>query len=198
MKKLAALVTALIMMFLLSACTYGEEVVVDGYHIMYGNYVFENLPNWDGTAVGFYEWDGDDNNMDVVIPDEYDGMKIRCLGGYLGTGLPCPFTINITRCLALKSDPGEETANWMGGYFDAHKDELSEIIYKDFNLYLGKNIESIYCAFHPIVYTINGEKIAYIPRVRVYCDEDNYYFYSEDGKLYHRGGTPVEGFIYVP
>ena len=49
------------------------------------------------------------------------------------------------------------------------------------------------------MYTVDGEKIAYCPRVSIICDEDNKTFYSKDGKLYYRqDDTLVDGFNYAP
>lgn len=116
---------------------------------------------WSGDAVvADYFWDGDENNMTVIIPDEADGKKINNLGGPTRRGLcifkiECPFVIK----------------------------EDSEF---NFTVKLGTNMKH---ADH-FTYSekISFESYGVDYRVNYYYEvsENNKWIYSKDGKLYDK------------
>ena len=205
MKKVTALLTALLLLLPLCACdrTYRDSVEDGPFGIMTGSYFpFPSPRNPGGACVNRYTWDGDPQHTDVVIPDEYGSLKVRKLGGYYGKGLPAPFWIDDTSWMGLHDD--NEDIHDLGclavsyDMFDEYADECSEIVYHDFHLHIGKNIDEIYSDVCATLCTINGLKTAYCPRVTVTCDEENETFYAENGRLYVREtGELVPGFIYA-
>ena len=173
------------------------------FGIMYGSYfprISTNNP--DGVSVSRFTWDGDSGNTDIVIPDEYGSQKITRLGGYFGKGLPCPFFIDDTSWMGLHDD-NEDThslgcLNVPVDMFDDYSDEWTELVYHDFDLYIGEGINAIFADPCATVFTVNGVKTAYCPRVCVHCDDNNATFYSKDGRLFYREDDRlVEDFIYI-
>ncbi len=199
MKKTRVLVLSALIALLPCGCTtYCYDDTVSDMNIMYGSYFMFFLKyNPDGAAVSYYTWDGDPEKTDIVIPEKYGRQKIKCLGGYWGKGAPSPFFIDCDSYLGIKSDVDEEGES-MTFSMDASMIEPStRVIYTDFTIHLSKYIEKIYARADVTEYTVGGEKIAYCPRVRIICDEDNKTFYSKDGKLYYRqDDTLVDGFFY--
>mgnify|MGYP003297850299 CR=1 FL=1 len=58
------------------------------------NFVRFDYHKWSGICVvGYYEWDGNEENMTITIPDEVDGKKVNSLGGTVGRGAPVRFDI---------------------------------------------------------------------------------------------------------
>ncbi len=198
MKKAISILMVFVMLFLLCACNYAYEAEDGSFMIMYGTYLPISMSkNPDGASVCLYTWDGDENNTDIVIPEEYDSHTIKKLGGCYGRGAPAPFYIDDSSWMDIHDDGDGATAVEYDA-FDKFSDEWSEIVYHDFTLYLGKSIDGIFATPCAVVYTVNGVKTAYCPRVTVYCDEENETFYSENGRLYYReNGELVESFIYA-
>ena len=69
---------------------------------MYGNKTIES----DGLSyythnifrtcfAGNYTWPSDTDSAVLDIPDTCDGYRVIALGGYIGSGAPCPFLINV-------------------------------------------------------------------------------------------------------
>ena len=194
MKKAVSLVLAIALLLSLSACGYCYDNDIGSFKIMYGSYF--PLPSRytrDGAAVAKYTWDGSESGMTIIIPDTYENQKIKCIGGYWGQGAPAPFFIDVTSCLNI-----QHASNYDYDMVEEHRDEQSELAYYDFDLDIGKNINSIYSEPFVSVYTANGVKTACCARVRVFCNEENKTFYSEEGKLYYRAdGKLVDCFIYA-
>lgn len=205
MKKLTVLLSAFVFLLLLCACTrnYSYQAEEGPFIFMYGRYFPRaSTRNPDGVCVNRYTWDGDSGNTDIVIPDEYASQAVGSLGGYFGKGLPCPFFIDDTSCLGLHDD--NEDTHDLGclsvpfDMLDELPDEWSELVCHDFDLYLGKSIDTIFSDPCVTIYTVNGVKTAYCPRVRVHCDEKNGTFFSKNGRLYYRdSGELVMDFIYA-
>lgn len=199
MKKAIALLMALVMLLALCACTYCYEAEEGSFSIMYGSYLPIRLErNPDGACVYMYSWDGDESNMDIVIPDEYNSQTIKKLGGYYGKGAPTPFSIDDTSWMGIHDDNEDTHSTGVVGVPYDMLDGYSDIVYHDFNLYIGKNVDGIIGNPCAMVYTVDGVKTAYCPRVTVYCDEDNDTFYAQNGRLYYRENNElVEEFIYA-
>ena len=197
MKKPLVLILSVFIALLLCGCTYNDCETVGDMQFLYGSFLFSQNYNPDGAAVSAYVWDGDPEKTDIVIPEKFDKQKVKCLGGYLGRGFPSPFYIDCDSYLGIKSDV-DEMGESMTFSMDASMIEPgTRVIYTDFTIHLSKYIEKIYARADATEYTVNGEKIAYCPRVRIICDEDNKTFYSKDGKLYYRqDDTLADGFFY--
>lgn len=200
MKKPLALAFSVFMALLLCGCTaYCYEDTVSDMNIMYGSYFMSMSEyNPDGAAVSGYVWDGDPEKTDIVIPEKYGKQKIKCLGGYWGKGAPRRFYIDSDSHLGIKSDLDERGDEMTQRMNPSMIEPDTKVIYTDFTIYLSKYIENIFARAFGTVYTVDGEKIAYCPRVSIICDEDNKTFYSKDGKLYYRqDDTLVDGFNYA-
>lgn len=151
-----------------------DSLVTDGaYTVACGYYRGIHFRNRAGVFV--YEWDGDPEHRTITIPDEWNGKKVRTLGGFFGKGVPYPFTISFL--------PTEETLR--GGETDD-----DGTVYFDFTLNVGRYVSEITAQ-------TDEPQDGYCIRVHAQCDEKNKTFYSEDGILYHRStGEPVAGFQY--
>ena len=143
--------------------------------------------------ISICEWNGNKNNMTFVIPDEYKGFPILDLGGYYGTGVPCPFGISL---------PSDYDIDFVS--FDNFGDNEYETLV--FNVMLGKNISKLVLVdgityFGKDTVDENGEnqsdilyKIAYNFEV----NGENSTFYALDGKLYYKSnGELITQFAYV-
>lgn len=181
MKKLTAIFLPLVMLFILCACTYESMDTEGGIGYLSGG---------NGAAAYCFTWDGDGDNTDIVIPDRLGNKRVKALGGYYGRGVPCPFFIDVTERVGQDFIASESVD------YEQLEDDIG-ILYFDFDLYLGKNIGSVYSEPRVTVGTVNGERTAYCPRVYVHCDEENKSFFSEDGRLYYREtGELVDTLIY--
>ena len=150
--------------------------------------------------LGTYNWDGTEENMNVVIPESYNGIKITELGGYFGRGVPSPFTISPTEdALNVLC---ENATEWQYVSDTANIDNYN-VQYLRFKLNVSKyisEVENFYSGDIIVAkYTENGEVKynAYVLTCYVTCDADNEKFYSKDGKLYLKEtDTLVENIIY--
>ena len=152
----------------------GDSLVTDGdYTVAYGYYRGIHLRNRAGVFV--YEWDGDPGHRTITIPDEWNGKKVRTMGGYFGKGVPYPFAISFI--------PSEEALR---------SEETDGVgpVYFDFALNVGRYVSEITAQTDDI-------QDGYCIRVHAQCDEKNQTFYSENGILYRRStGEAVAGFQY--
>lgn len=200
MKKPLVLALSVFISLLLCGCTtYCYEDTVSDMEIMYGSY-FMSMSEYNpgGAAVSCYAWDGDPEKTDIVIPEKYGKQKIKCLGGYWGKGAPRRFYIDSDSYLGIKSDLDERGDEMTQGMNPSMIEPSTRVIYTDFTIHLSKYIEKIFARTFGTVYTVDGEKTAYCPRVSIICDEDNKTFYSKDGMLYYRqDDTLVDGFLYA-
>lgn len=141
----------------------------------------------------------DGYNTSISVPDDLEGKPITSLGG------PYPFMIDNSQADNI---PPEKPFAGMGfdhtvveDYRLNPRDYDGERIFFepiDFELYIGKNIEEIdaFCDDVTPHLNIDGSYTFYITRVYITCSSENQFFYSQKGKLYHKDGTPVDGFLY--
>lgn len=136
-------------------------------------------------------WDGDRDNMTFIIPDDYNGIKIRDLGGYFGRGVPCPFGISVNT---------EEVTFVSSETFG--DDDYESLV---FTVVLGKSISNVKYVvgknyFGTNTQNENGEYISDTLYKVVYYFEvspENPTFYSENGKLYNKSdGSLIDEFFY--
>ncbi len=193
--------------FMLFFCadTYGNSAEYENCTVAYGYYWgIHKILGQNHAAVTSYTVERGSTERDIYIPDEYDGIKIKELGGYIGRGSPSPFRIQYEYNPKIRELTDKSTDEFYGtgvGSFASTAegdDVFDEVIYDDFTLHIGKNIKNIDAFDDVYLFDLkDGRKAAYCPRVYVICDEKNKNFYSEDGILYNKDGTKVEGFAYV-
>lgn len=191
-KRFCAVLTAIflcvVFCFLFTACNTSKYLeTVDGtYLIGYGNYAGRDK----GSAyVGTLTYDGE--NTEFNIPDEYKGRKITALGGYHGTGSPCPFGIDISAALTEYK-----------AYIKiiADDDPNAKHISIGFTVRLGRNVSEIKNVHEKCYYQTvdsDGKNVLIYVVYHFEVDENNSVFYSDDGKLYYRNnGSLVDEFFY--
>lgn len=186
MKKILAIGAAAVMLFALSGCWSdgGAE----------GAFLFATQRK--EAMVYEYQWDGDEENMTIVIPETYQGKyTVTTVGGYIGRGYPCPFAIWLGEVKATdRIDGGDDPDELVElGWFESYT-----IVNYEFRLILGANIKSVSYVDQSVWVCKDGDHATlYYPRVYVECAAENTHYYSENGKLYQKDGTLVEGFLYV-
>ena len=149
--------------------------------------------------VGSYECEGYPDNMEIIIPDEFDGVPIERIGGYYGRGVPTPFGITLYE--VMNAPKGSEYD--FVGFGSRNEFETEECAVEDviFNLHIGKNIKVVEDVdlneYYPHI-NDDGSITYYHPVVNITCSEDNEKFYSKDGKLYYKSSDKlVEKFEYA-
>lgn len=181
MKKIIVLS---IMVYMIMSCCgccleYGKKSLEEG------DFRYEMSSIRKECFVFYNGWDGDEDNMTINIADEVNGYKVVTLGGYIGTGYPMEFHIDIPDIQAA-------TDCWCS---DLPED--AEVITYHFTVNLGKNIRKIYSwgldEYCRVADTNQYRQVL----LTVNCTEENKYFYSIDGKLYNKSDdTLVEGISY--
>lgn len=201
MKKFLVIVLSISLMFCLTGCFF-EEVSL----------LYSDTANKDGFYIGInkaanccfvgsYDCVEYTENLEITIPDDYEGIPIKRVGGYYGRGVPAPFSISLVGLYMNTPEGSEYDAIFSGNIneFEISEDYSVEDIV--FNLNIGKNIENIdYVVMDEYYPHINedGSITFYHPVVKIKCSEDNKHFYSKDGKLYYkRTDKLVSDFAYV-
>ncbi len=122
------------------------------------------------AMVGSYQWDGNEENTVITIPDTLsDGTPVNSIGGFIGIGVPVSFKIEYKVNWPELPNNGktmseEEIEAFYKEYADAHPEELTghlvklntseetdenndsiRMIYKGFSftINIGKNISSM-------------------------------------------------------
>ena len=77
------------MLFVLCGCSldFSEQADEGCFSYAYGK---------KAAFVNEYRWDGTEEGMTVIIPENYNGLPVVSVGGFFGRGLPMPFTLNIS------------------------------------------------------------------------------------------------------
>ena len=190
MKRIWCYLLVVMLVFLTTACNLRSDFALfyDTPEDINGLTVSVNQ-NANCCFVGSYEVTEYIENMEIIIPDEYEGIPITRIGGYFGRGVPTPFYIDVSK--VFMNAP--ENSDYAGVYGDhisrfSINDEYT-IEYIPFTLKLGKNISSVeYVAmdfYYPHINEDNSITF-YHPMIKIECSEENEYFYSKDGKLYDR------------
>ena len=186
MKKLYVAFLCFITCLSLTGCSLlfdYQNDAIDNFDIGYSKVLNE-------AFVSSYNWDGTDDTKKIVIPEEYNGIKINALGGYYGRGVPCAFGVDLPD--SYLNDLCDEVNQWVCS--DIYEDvESVDTIYLNFDLHISKNIEQItehtLNCFYEGTY-FDGEdyhsKIIVVLLYNITCDEGNKTFYAKDGKLFYR------------
>jgi len=114
----------------------------------------------DCTA-GLYEWDGNTENMTVIVPDEFEGIKISNLGGKSIGSSPALFHISLPEDIEIRDE-------------------------YNFTIKLGKNINYAEHFLYTDEYT--DYKGILLCKINYYYEvsEANKWIYSKDGKIYDK------------
>lgn len=174
---------------------YTESVTVNGFEIG-----VNRVANTCYAAA--YECTGYTESLEITIPDDYDGVPVKRIGGCYGRGLPQPFAISFAE-LYMNAPEGSVYYNTVftwDALQNAIKDDYSVVVISVV-LNIGENIETIdyvdMDAYYPHVNS-DGSVTFYHPAVYVNCSENNEFFYSKDGKLYEKKTDRlVKDFEYV-
>lgn len=138
-------------------------------------------------------------NMEITIPDEYEGVPIKRLGGYYGRGLAMPFCISLAYLYENEPENSDVVAEYDPYAFGDAKEQITEDVV--FYLNIGKNVEVIELVNMGNSYPhINqdGSVTVYWPVVYINCSDENKFFYSMDGKLYNKETDElVSDFMYA-
>lgn len=197
MKKISVISLILIFIFAFSGCAvldssffYDEAENTENPKI----YVNDLL---DKCFVGQYNCTEYTENMEIAIPDYWEGIPVTTFGGYLGKGLPTPFIIDL-------SDIYMNTEDNMVWSFDSINSKSVGTDYEikelEFVLKIGEHISEIRNVemdyYYPHI-NDDGSITFYHPVVRIECAENNKHFYSKDGKLYDKKTDElIEDFAY--
>ena len=176
------IILLLLSMCLLSGCTGyggGKDTLQDGIY-------YRVSDNGRQAYAYVLYWDLDPSHTDYTVADTVNGARVSALGGYYGTGVPCPLMIR-----------AEDGLDYIDAYPEHYESEMpfheEEIV---FTVRLGPGITEIKGAVGGGYYGVtqeDGSIIFYHPVFYFVCDPENGTFYSEDGRLYYRkDGTPVE------
>ena len=201
MKKFLVILLSISLMFSLSGCSfekvplfYSDGAEADGFFIC-----INKTANC--CFVGGYNCTEYTENLEITIPDDYNGIPIKRMGGYYGRGVPTPFSINLADLYMNAPEESEYNAVFGGNIdeFDISEDYVVEDIV--FNLNIGENIEIIeYVVMDKYYPHINddGSITFYHSVVNINCSDENKNFYSKDGKLYNKKTDElISDFAYV-
>lgn len=201
MKKFLVLLLSISLIFFLSGCFfedislfYSDSAEVDGLYI-----VINKTSNC--CFVGGYHYTEYTENPEITIPDDYNGIPIKRIGGYCGRGVPAPFFISLAELYMNAPEDNEYDAIFNGDIneFEILEDYVIEDVV--FNLNIGKNIEVIEFVvmdeYYPHI-NDDGSITFYHSVVNINCSDENKYFYSKDGKLYNKKTDElITDFAYV-
>ena len=167
-KVIPGLLASLWMMLCLSACTgYGEEVSEGSWKAILKNDHKE-------AFVCEYQWDGSDEGLRIDARS-VNGIPVTRYCGYIGRGLPAPFTIVVPGARAVGITP-------------VSKDDIVATF--EFTLVIGPQIRDVFFRDLGGYYAVDDPGATQ----RTYCkvmikfevDPDNTEYYEKDGKLYSK------------
>ncbi len=171
----------LVLLIGLSGCTgfYGKNDGLSGC-------LSVRVSDWKTRAFAAeYYWDGftSAETLTIDIPDEYKGTPVTALGGYIGTGVPTPFTVVPSTNSQLELDHADFVVL-------SQLEDDTVINYEEiyFTVNIGKNLKEINSVIRrniPIRMP-DGTVTVYEIDYRFNCSEENRTFYSRDGILYNR------------
>ena len=140
----------------------------------------------------------------IVLPSKYNNIVIKELGGYFGRGVPTPFGIDILINPPLSYEEMYTTKeeyiyqsdlNWWDDY---------EVTTYKYYITLPSKLEKVtYTACKEIFVVTTKEEDnsifahIYRPVYHFFIEEENPYFYTEEGKLYNKKTNQLlEEFLY--
>ncbi len=129
---------------------------------------------------------------DITIPDEHNGAPVTVLGGYTGSGFPCPFRIVFDNDSFFSDDYnvyGLYDSDMKTHIHEKTQVEVENVLFKITLPSKLKSIENTDLNYVTYQEYSDGQDVRMkILRPVFYFDiaEDNRYFYTVDGKLYYR------------
>lgn len=201
MKKVFTIVLLILLTFCLSGCIfedvsllYSDSTEKDGFYV-----AINKTANC--CFVGSYNCTEYTENLEVTIPDDYEGIPIKRIGGYYGRGVPTPFGISLADLYMNAPEDSKYDAIFNG---DINEFEiLEEYVIEDvvFTLNIGKNIEVVEFVsmdeYYPHI-NDDGSVTFYHSVVNIHCSAENKHFYSKEGKLYDKKTDElISDFAYV-
>jgi len=178
LKVISFAVLAVFLLIFLRDCSlfYGNKDIESDDLVYYTHDIFRTC------FAGNYTWPSDTDCAVLDIPDTCDGYRVTALGGYIGSGAPCPFVVIVPGTLAMHSC---ETLP-----------ESAEIEQYHLVINIGKSLKEDRFIAMERYHRIGQNRFVQI-LVSINCSEENQYFYSEDGKLFRRSDNSlVDGFFY--
>ena len=134
---------------------------------------------------GHFEWDGNVENMTFTVPDEYEGMKIKSLGGTIGSA-PTLFYVMIPDSFQQQVVSHTCSEDCVGV---VNKDTITYT----FTVNLGKNIRHFEEFTYKEYFMDANDNVVYIVETKYECSADNKWAYSKDGKLYDKDTNQLLG-----
>ena len=139
----------------------------------------------------------------ITVPDEYNGIPVTTLGGYIGRGYPCPFFFSVILPEEYNSYiDRQKTFSTADPVFDEAGDGWKTVLIE---VCFGKNIRTVQRVNNTVYSGIcidgedGSEKMDILYKAVPYftVSEENKFFYAVDGKLYDKKtGELVPGFEY--
>ena len=181
--RFVAVSVLLVLLIGLSGCTgfYGKNDGLSGC-------LSVRVSDWKTRAFAAeYYWDGftftGTAPLTIDVPDEYKGTPVTALGGYIGTGVPTPFTV-------VPSTNSQLELAHADFVMLSQLEDDTVINYEKlfFTVNIGKNLNNIVLVSRgsiPIRMP-DGTVTVYEIDYRFNCSEENRTFYSRDGILYNR------------
>ena len=198
MRKFNAIILLLCIISILSGCLfegtaffYFDYTEVDGFQI-----AINKVANC--CFVSNYECTEYTENLEITIPDDYNGIPIKQIGGYSGTGLPAPFSISLFTLYANAPEDSEYYGTYTYDAVMCYEEYTVEDIV--FTLNIGKNIEVVEYVedfYYPHI-NADGSITFYHAVENITCSDENKHFYSKDGKLYDKKTNElISDFVYA-
>ncbi len=189
MRKIFAIVLLVSLTLCISGCVFKEASVF-----------YSDIVETDGFCIavnkiakccfaGSYNCTEYTDYLQITVPDDYQGMPIKQLGGYYGNGTPAPFFVSVADLYMNAPESSTYNTVFQGDIkeFDiSEKHTVKDVV---FNLNIGKNIEAVKLVTMDVYYpNINedGSIVLYHPVVNINCSDENTHFYSKNGKLYDK------------
>ena len=187
MKKFIALITVFTCVLMLSGCVTEEISLLYSDSGSEDNFNFAVNKTANCCFVSSYDCTEYTEDMELTVPDEFNGVPVKRLGGYFGRGVPSPFLISLNEYVNAP-DGSEYYAIYNEASLISIDDEYTVGNIR-FILNIGKNIDTVeYVEMDNYYPHINddGSITFFHPVVYINCSEDNRHFYSKDGKLYDK------------
>lgn len=179
MRVFCCLLLAFLCISFLSQCSlmYSDKKNLSSDNLSYYNHTI-----FRSCFAGNYTWPSEEEYAELDIPDECEGYRVTSLGGYIGSGGPCPFMVQMPDTRSIYSE---------GTLPDNAKIEQYYLA-----INIGKHLRKVEIVEMKVYYNLGSNRFAQI-LVTVNCVPENPYFYSENGKLYNRlDHSLVEEFFY--
>lgn len=124
--------------------------------------------------IGEYYWDGNIENMTIVVPDKYENYKVKGLGGFFGRGAPIAFSVVMPDELLAEVESVSDEG-----------DDFEATTYT-FTVKLGNNIKKITNFSYECYYYDEDGNVEFRVKMHYECSPDNKWIYSKDGMLFDK------------